>query len=140
MPLYADLAAMQARFEERDLVQLTDVAGNGTIDEARVGQALAKADTLIRGYVASRYADAAALAGNPLLTEIACDLAFADLWRSEQPEIVKTRRKEAVQALNDIAGGKIKLDNGQDEAAPRPGQILTSGPERVFGRSTLSGY
>lgn len=140
MPLYADLAAMQARYEERDLVQLTDVANAGTVDEARIDQSLAKADALIKGYVASRHGDAAALAGHPLLSDIACDLAFADLWRSDPPEFVKLRRKEAVESLKAIAAGTIKLDNGVEEVAPRPGQILTSGPDRLFGRDNLGGY
>ena len=140
MPLFATLAAMQARFEERDLVQLTDVAGAGVVDAARIDQALVKADAIITGYVAARHADAAGLAGNPMLADVACDLAFADLWRSEQPEHVKQRRKEAVETLKAISAGSIKLDGGTEEAAPRPGQILTSGPERRLSRDSLAGY
>ncbi len=140
MPLFADLAAMQARFEERDLVQLTDVSGVSAIDAARIDQALVKADAVITGYVAARHADAAGFAGNLLLSDIACDLAFADLWRTEQPEHVKQRRKEAVQQLKDIAAGAIKLDGGVEQAAPRPGQIYVSGPERQLGRDALVGF
>lgn len=140
MPLFADLAAMQARFEERELVQLTDVSQVGAIDAARIDQALAKADAIIKGYLAARHADAAGFAGHPLLSDAACDLAFADLWRSEQPEHVKQRRKEAIETLKAISGGTIKLDDGVEEAAPRPGQILTSGPDRTFSRDTLGGY
>lgn len=139
-PLFANIAAMQARFEERDLVQLTDAAGAGSIDADRISRALVKADAIITGYVASRHADAASFAGHDLLADVACDIAFADLWRTEQPEHVKTRRKDAIDTLKDIAAGRIKLDGGQEEAAPRPGQIITSGPDRKFDRDSLAGF
>lgn len=140
MPLFANLADMQARFEERDLIQLTDEAGTGDLDVARIDKALTSADTLITSYVAARHRDTAALAGHDLLTDIACDYAFSLLWRSELPDWVSTRRKEALARLGDIAKGVIKLDAGVEEAPPRPGQILTSGSERRFDRSSLDGY
>lgn len=141
MPLFADLAAMQERFEERDLIQLTDQAQAGAIDTARVDKAIDKADALIKGYVAARHANVPALAGHPILTEVACDIAFADLWRSDQPEFVKTRRKEAIATLEAIASGKVKLDDGTETAKPRPdGSILISGPDRRFGRAALDVY
>ncbi len=140
MPLFASLAAMQERFEDRDLVQLTDEDGTGEIDAARIDRALEKADALIKSYLAARHMDVPALAGHPLLSDIACDIAFDDLWRTERPEHVEKRRKEAVQQLKDIAAGTMKLDDGEETAAPRPGQILTSGDDRRFGRSNLDSY
>ena len=140
MPLFADLAAMQERFEERHLVQLTDEAGLGSIDAARVDRALASADALITGYVAARHRDVASLAGNPILTDVVCDYAFALLWKTDQPEWVRDRRKAAVTTLEKIAAGTVKLDQGEEQAAARPGQILTSGPERRFSRDTLGGF
>lgn len=140
MPLFADLAAMQARFEDRDLLQLSDDANNGAIDAARIDQALEAADALITSYIAARHKDVAALAGNAVLQDIACDIAFARLWRSNMPEWVKERRKDAIRSLADFAAGKIKLDGGEEEAAPRPGAIhVTSDPQR-FGRDKLGGY
>lgn len=140
MPLYADLAAMQARFDSRDLIELSDAAGTGALVPERIDQSLIVADNLIRGYVAARHKQVEALAGNPLLTDIACDLAFADLWRSDLPEWVKDKRKTALSKLADISAGKIKLDSGEEEAAPRPGAIhISSAPQR-FGRDRLEGY
>lgn len=140
MPLFANLAAMQARFEERDLVQLTDEAGTGEIDQPRVDRALSSADTLITSYIAARHRDTAALAGHELLADIACDYAFSLLWRSELPDWVLLRRKDAIARLEAIAKGTIKLDAGEETAAPRPGQILTSGPERRLSRDSLDGF
>lgn len=140
MPLFADLAAMQARFEERDLVQLTDEAGAGEIDAATVNSRLVSADALITSYVAARHKDVPALAGHPLLTDIACDYAFSLLWRSDMPDWVKDRRKLAIETLKNISSGAVKLDQGEETAPPRPGQIHVSGPERRFGRDSLDGY
>ncbi len=141
MPLFADLAAMQERFEAEDLLELTDQAQAGTIDAARIDKALDKADAIITGYVAARHADVPSLAGHPILTEVACDLAFADLWRSDQPEFVKTRRKEALAMLEGVAKGTIKLDEGTEVAKPRPdGSVMISGPVRRMGRDNLAGY
>lgn len=140
MPLFADLAAMQARFEERDLIQLSDQDDTGAIDAAAIEAKLASADALITSYVAARHKDVAGLAGNRLLTDIACDYAFALLWRSDPPEWVKDRRDAAIKQLGDIAKGTIKLDGGTEEAAARPGQILFQSDEQRFSRDKLSGY
>lgn len=140
MPLFADISAMQARFEEADLIQLTDEAGAGSIDAARIDRALASADALITSYVAARHRDTASLAGNAVLTDVACDYAFSLLWKSDPPKWVEDRRKLALATLANISAGTQKLDAGEETAAPRPGQILTSGPERKFDRNSLGGF
>ena len=140
MPAFADLAAMQARFEHRDLLELTDDDNSGAIDQDRVDRALDSSDALITSYVARRHKDVAQFHGHALLSAIACDYAFALLWRSNMPDWVKDRQKAAVAQLKDIADGRIKLDQGSEEAAPRPGAIhVTSDPQR-FGRDNLGGY
>jgi phage gp36-like protein len=140
VPLFAALADMQARFEERDLIQLSDQDNSGAIDTGVIDAKLASADALIVSYIAARHRETGALAGNALLTDIACDYAFALLWRADPPEWVAQRRKDAIARLRDIASGTIKLDQGQEEAAPRPGQILVGGDPQRFGRDKLQGY
>lgn len=140
MPLFADLAAMRESFEEPDLIQLSDWDNTGSIDTTRIDAKLSSADALITSYIAARHRDTASLAGNPLLTSIACDYAFSLLYRSNLPEWVKERRDAALQQLRDIAKGTIKLDQGVEEAAPRPGQILISSDAQRFSRDKLSGY
>ena len=140
MPLFADLAAMQARFEERDLIQLSDGDNSGAIDAGVIDAKLVSADALITSYVAARHKDVASLAGSQLLTNIACDYAFSLLWRSDLPKWVEDRRDQALKQLGHIASGKIKLDSGTEEAAPRPGQIRVSSDPQRFSRDKLSGY
>ncbi len=140
MPLFATLADMQARFEERDLVQLTDEAGTGEIDTARVDAALTRADAMITGYVARRHKNVALLAGNQLLADIACDLTFHELWRSDRPDHVKDRHKDAMKRLADISAGTIVLDGGQEIAEPRPDAIMFPGQPNTFGRDSLTSF
>lgn len=140
MPVFADLAAMQERFEDRDLLQLSDAENAGVLNAARIDQALESADATITSHVAARHKDVAQLAGNAVLKEIACDLAFHRLWRSNPPEWVETRKKDAMKALRDIAQGVAKLDGGTEEVAPRPGAIFTGTDPKRFGRQKLDSY
>lgn len=140
MPIFADLAAMQARFEARDLLQLSDHENTGELVPARIEDKLTSADALIIGYVARRHRDTASLAGNTILRDIACDYAFYLLWRSDAPDWVIERKKSAIKQLEQIADGKLMLDQGEEIAAPRPGQILTSTADKRFGRDNLGGF
>lgn len=135
--VYATLADMQASFEERDLVQLSDWAGAGAIDADRIERALKKAGNKIDGYVAAKYGDRTGLPVPPLLTELACDIAFYELHRSTPPDGVKDKHKAAIDTLRDIAAGKIKIDEGDITAVPaRPGAIHIAGRKR-FTRDEL---
>lgn len=140
MSIFADLAAMQARYETRDLLQLSDHDNTGAIDGARIEDKLASADAMIIGYVARRHRDTAQLAGNAILRDIACDYAFYLLWRSDAPDWVIERKKSAIRQLEQIADGKLMLDQGEETAAPRPGQIITSTADKQFGRDNLGGF
>jgi phage gp36-like protein len=140
VPIFADLAAMQARFEARDLLQLTDHENTGAIVTARIEDKLTSADALITGYVARRHRNTAQFAGNMILRDIACDYAFYLLWRSDAPDWVIDRKKAALKQLEQIAAGTLMLDAGEEVAAPRPGQILTNTADKQFGRANLDGF
>lgn len=140
MPVFADLAAMQARFEARDLLQLTDDENTGSIVTARIDAVLGSADALITGYVARRHRNTAQFAGNTILRDIACDYAFYLLWRADAPEWVMDRKKAAMKQLEQIAAGTLMLDQGEETAAPRPGQILTNTADKRFGRDNLGSF
>ncbi len=140
MPIFASVADMQARFEERDLIQLTDADGAGVINEVKVEDALGSADALIIGYIAARYQDVPAFAGHAILKDAACDYAFSLLWKTDIPKWVEDRRKLAIETLTRISSGTIKLDQGSEQATARPDAILIGGTPRVFGRDTLGGF
>jgi phage gp36-like protein len=140
VPIFADLAAMQARFEARDLLELTDDENTGSIVPERIDAVLGSADALITGYVARRHNATSQFAGNAILRDIACDYAFYLLWRSDPPEWVVERKKHALKQLEQIAMGTLRLDQGEETVAPRPGQILTNTDPKRFGRDNLGGF
>ncbi|MFO6448921.1 gp436 family protein [Erythrobacter sp. NE805] len=140
MSIFADLDAMQARFEARDLIQLSDHENTGDLVPARIEDKLSSADALITGYIARRHRNTAQFAGNPILRDIACDYAFYLLWRSDAPDWVIDRKKAALKQLEQIAAGTLMLDQGEETAAPRPGQILTSSDGRNFGRDNMESF
>ena len=140
MPIFADLAAKQARFETRDLLQLTDDENTGSIVPERIDAVLDSADALITGYVARRHRATVQFAGNAILRDIACDYAFYLLWRSNAPEWVLDRKKAAMKQLEQIAAGMLMLDQGEEIAEARPGQILTNTAPKQFGRDNLGGF
>lgn len=140
MPLFADLADMQARFEARDLLELSDHENTGALVTSRIDAALESADALITGYVARRHNNTAQFAGQAILRDIACDYAFYLLWRSNPPEWVVERKKHAMKQLEQIASGTLKLDQGEETAPARPGQILTTSDRQKFGRDQLENY
>ncbi len=140
MSIFADLAAMQARFEARDLLELTDHENTGDLVPSRIEDKLTSADALITGYIARRHRNTAQFAGNTILRDIACDYAFYLLWRSDPPDWVIDRKKAALKQLEQIAAGTLMLDQGEETAAPRPGQILTTTADKQFGRDNLGGF
>ncbi|RHW17197.1 DUF1320 domain-containing protein [Sphingomonas gilva] len=128
---------MLDRFEERDLVQLTD--GDDAVDAVRVTKALTRATVTIDGHVAAKYRTGG-LPVPPLLTELACVIAYYHLHRDETPKKVKDDYEEALSDLVKIGKGVIKLDAGEETIPARDGAILVERPERLFGRDSMAGF
>ena len=139
MTIYATLDDMISRFEAAELVQLTDEAGVGEIDAAKVDRALASASATIDGYVAARHTLPLSIV-HPALVDIACDLARFRLWKSTPPEGVIKNRDAATKTLVDIGAGKFRLDAGVETETARPGAILVSDPGRTFSRQSLKNF
>ena len=81
----------------------------------------------LENHVARRHRDTASLAGNAILRDIACDYAFYLLWRSDAPDWVIERKKSAIRQLEQIADGKLMLDQGEETAAPLAGSACSGG-------------
>lgn len=142
VPSFATIADMEARNDREVLVQLTDQAGVGEIDNARLNQALDRASNQVLSYIAAKYDVAAGLAETALdlLRDLTCDLALYFLYRETPPDGVKDRFKFANAELAKLQAGTSKLDTGSHEAAARPEGVLVSAPERMFGRDKMSGF
>lgn len=139
MPAYATLDDMLARFQESELVQLTDEAGAGTIDQDKVDQAIVAASGTIDAYLAGAYKLPLATV-HPTLVDLACDMARFRLCRGNPTEGVERAHTAAMKTLREIAAGTIKIDSGVEEHVERPGAVLIEGADRIFSRDRMKGF
>lgn len=129
---YATLDDLIARFGELELIQLSDAATPGLIDDAVVARALADADAIVDGHLGGRYALPLA-AVPPMLVNVACDLARARLYKDVLPEAVESRRAEAMRYLELLGKGAITLGASPEPASQRDVRLATPAPRRREG-------
>lgn len=145
MPAYAALSDLLERFEQRELVQITDDAGTGAVDQVRIDRALTAATATIDGYLAAKYQLPLARVPDNII-DLCCDIARFKLWRQTPPENVEKAHSTALKMLEQISKGVIKIDAGEREQPAREGAIATtledlSGDSaRIFGRDRLKGF
>lgn len=135
---YATQQNMIDRFEEKELIDLTDRTNLGVINTVVLGQALADADAKIDGYLSSRYV----LPLNPIptsLVRIACDLARYFMYDNHATEEVRNRYKDAEKFLISLGKGEITL--GPDPSGTQvSGSPEVSAPPRIFTNTTLQDF
>ncbi len=139
---YAGLVDIQKHIATADLIDLTDDAGTGSVDETVVLEAIATADELIDGYLRGRYA--VPLATVPgLIRTLSVDLAVYVLYDRKKfleiPEQLKETRKNAVELLGRIAKGEVVLGITVPSAEAPSGDVLTNktAADRVFTADLL---
>lgn len=137
--MYANAEDMRARYGEDRLAQLADQPDWNAATIAFVNLKLAGATARADGYIAKYYAPAAGVAAPPLLVEIVCEIAFADLHRAPTDEAT-SRRKGAIADLVNISKGLLKLDDGRADLPARPGAIIVPDAPRTFSRDNLDGF
>lgn len=113
--MYATLTDMQQRFGAAELIQQTDLVGDGHANADTVARALGDASALMDGYLATR-CPLPIVEPPPVLVGICCDLARYALYVDAAPELVERRRDQAVATLRDIAAGRVQL--GMSTATP----------------------
>lgn len=136
--MYASVADLVERFGEIEIVELTDRAHAGVIDQAVAEQALADASAEIDGYLAARYRLPVTNVPN-LLSLLATDVARYRLQRGVSTEQARQRYEDAVAMLRRIAKGEINL--GLTTPPPTKGApVVIQGRPRTFDDDTLRGY
>ncbi len=140
---YATKQQMIDRFGETELVQLTDEAGLGVIDDVKIGDCLQDADDEINTFLAARYA--LPLSSVPkVLVRWACDVARYFLYDDQAPEQVRKRYEDVRRSLEAVAKGTLSLglDETASEAATESGTVAyeKTDDDRLFTRDTLAGF
>ena len=130
------------RIDEAALIQLTDEAGEGEIDDDKVTAAIADADATIDAYCQGRYTLPLSPVP-PKITQISVDIAVYNLYSHsdlEMPEVRKERNKEAVRLLERVAAGTISLGASTPAQANTDNAVSMDSNARIFTRSKMDGF
>jgi len=126
------------RYGQEELIQLTDRANAGVIDDTVLDQAIADADSLIDGYLASRYS--LPLSDVPVsLVRVAAALTRYFLYTEAATDQVEKAHDQAIAWLKDVARGTVNLGLSATNGKPNPAdsaQVDSAGT--VFGRKDKS--
>jgi phage gp36-like protein len=107
---YCLLADLKNQIPEEKIIDLTDDEGAGIINEARVTEAIAKADALIDSYC-GQVATVPFVTVPAVIKQHSITLAIYYLYtrRAVAPELIKDNYKDAIKHLGDISTGKAAL-------------------------------
>jgi phage gp36-like protein len=132
---YCTLEDLKKALPEAALEELTDDEGAGSIQDARVTEAIAQADALIDTYLGGRYA--VPLSSVPaVVRQCSVDIALYYLYKRTvegfaesitEPNTRRTAYKDALRILEDIRSGKMGLPvAGADDSGFAIGVVKTS--------------
>lgn len=138
---YAQLSDMIKQFRESEMLMIADPTNMGVVDVDLVADALQRASTEIDSYLV-RFSLPLTVVPDRLM-ELCCDMARYKLVGSDvtETDIVRTRYKDAVKALEGIRDGKIDIGLSVGGVAPAvSASIQVSAPTRVFNATSLDGF
>jgi phage gp36-like protein len=138
---YATQADLLNQLTQAELVQLTDDAGTGSVDSAKVDAALAAASATIDAYAGARYA--LPLQPSEKVKQVCIDLAVYELEKRRRRirEATLAARDAALAFLRDLALGRAVLD--QPAGVPpqtTEADVQRTDQERVFSDEKLEGF
>lgn len=135
---YCSLQDLINRFNEQDLIDLTDEHGTEEIDLTKVASAIADVDSFIDSYLASQFA--LPFASVPaVLNQLACDIVRYRLYKHGAPEHITKLFNDAVSSLRAIGKGEMSL--GLADPSPQSaGEVKHTTPGRKFTFDTLKGF
>jgi len=146
--VYATVADMVSRFDEEELVLLTDkvTIPPSTINTAKIEKALGDASAEINGYIGKVYGlplsgcrdpeNLGNIVAPPVLVRMACDIARYFLYDDRAPEEEVVRRYKAAQADLELIGkGDMLLACPLGES---PGALIAVDPLNPGGETFSS--
>jgi len=131
------------QIDEAALIQLTDDAGAGEVDDDIVARAIADADATIDAYCQGRYT--VPLSPVPeKVRQISVDIAIYNLYSRRadlgMPDVRTDRNKEAVRFLEKVAAGTIALGASTPAPANTGDTVSIDYNDRTFTRDKMSGF
>ena len=136
VPEYVTPNDVKGYLDDTIIVQLTDDAGTGEIDESVLAEVCGRANREVDGYVSTRYA---VLSQPPqILRDLALDVAIYHLHsrRFVAPDNIADRYKEALRKLREISEGRLEIGLAHKVSRQtRAGKV--SGTERNFDPESM---
>ena len=133
---YATVEDLIQRFGQQELIRLTTPADEplGGIVVANAELALIEASAKMDSYIRKRYRTPMDVAP-PEIAHFCCDIARYDLSTGEQKtpsEETRTRFKDAMDWLRDIANGKVTLELDEvSTGTPESGAMVSDRSDRA---------
>lgn len=119
---YCTQADLVLRFGTDELVQLTDKDGElGAVDTGVLEQAIADADAEIDGYLADGGYTLPLSTVPARIKRHSCAIARYYLYDNRRPDVVQQGYDRALNWLEGVASGKIKLGDEERDASTSPG-------------------
>lgn len=140
--MYCTLDDLTAQVPADVLRTLTDDAGAGAIDQAKIDRAIQQAQSEIDAYAQKQYP----VPFDPvpdIIVKVCADIALYNLFSRRGftedggDRVIQERYKAAVKLLENLAKGLVTL--GGAPAPPPPEGPRFEGPERIFSRESLKG-
>jgi len=138
---YATQADLLNQITQAELVQLTDDAGAGSVDTAKVDAALNAASATIDAYAGARYT--LPLQSSEKIKQLAVDLAIYELEKRRRRlrDATLAARDAALAFLRDLAAGRAVLDQPAGAPAQQSeADVKKTAPDRVFSDENLEGF
>ena len=135
---YLAKSDMVALFGETELIQLTDRANLGVIDDAVLAVAMTYAEDLFDAIIPRAIRPDT----TKFITNLVADIARWRLYDDVVPDNVQARYTEAMRLLRDAAAGRANLGVSEitGELATVSSSVKATKSKRVFGAATLSDY
>jgi len=140
---YCTLDDIKKLIPEQVIIQLTDDENLGTVNQARVDEAIAQADAEIDSYCGGKYSVPFSSPVPDIIKKISVDIAIYNLYSRKVEEIPQTRTeryRNAIRQLEGIAKGTISIGEDPEPAIPSQGGSEVSTNDRVFTRDKLESF
>ena len=138
---YATRQDMETRFGLDEIARLIGLLAD-TLEgeEAAVAAVLADADAVIDASLAVSYELPLTGGMYPLLRDIACDLARADLYKDVEDKTAVRRADLARSRLKKLASGELRLVTDDGIVAAGRHRPVRSGPSPLLTRTDLEDF
>jgi phage gp36-like protein len=137
--LQADL--VPRRLTQQELVELTNDAGENTVDATNVATILTESSAVVDSYCRERYT--VPLQSSEQVKGLTLDIAVYKLFlrRRRVVDAIENAYKNAIAFLKDVAAGKASLDQPVG-ATPQSGSgnVVATEVEEKFSDDNLGGF